>query len=278
MPFFFTVNDQGAVDAGQSFIGLVNGWLAPVRCRFDITPRPGFAPILGSAANGLAVAGPAYASPGSVREQAGVTRTEGRGVLLGLPDRVHPGSSWRMRFALALRGLLREQQRVNIRLSSCHAFVRVGQFAPLDAVQVPGGTIDVADLSRLPEQTAAGALIHELEEQRQRQARGVVTFAAAHGSAVIAEAGVADADRVAEFEPPAPGGDLQARGGRWEWWLVYRPRGRSFLRPLVLEMNGLDVVRAEFMRNGGAPVTFPNLAAVEQAASRRGLRRVWPLP
>lgn len=235
MPYLFQA-DSGA-DAVTPFVSLVNRFLHPVRCSFAIAPRP---------------------APGGAAGQGVFTGS----VALPAGSGAQPG--WQGRFAMLLRSLMGETRDVTMVLTMHHGSVRVGEFRDA-GVLVRGGTMDVGDILRLPDRQAAGAIVHELEEQRQRQALGVNTFAAAHGVALASEAVVAG-ERVLEFETPGRG--RNPIEGAWEWWIGYRGAGAT-VRALMIEMNGMNVMRARFADRDHA-----DSAAFVAAARARGLAQV----
>jgi hypothetical protein len=230
MPFLFEA-DIGDDPVGP-FTTLMHRLLRPVRCGFTLMPRP---------------------SPHGGR---------GHGRFIGTPPAVPV--AWQGRFAAVLADLLGKPQTVVIRLTLRHALVGVGQFASTSLGLAPGGSVDVADLVRMPDRIAAGAVAHELTEQWQRQGQGVGDFLTAHRVALGAEARVTGAPRVQEFMTPTPPGGRSLEAS-WQWWIGLDSGGGT-VAALAMQMRGWNITASRLL-----DPPYATAAAFAAAARAAGL-------
>lgn len=238
------------------FINLVNSVL-PRGCSFTISPLPQFS----SFSDTDAYSRDEWSGINGVRRTDSlVSPRTGIGYITGVPaSGTRPGSTWNQTFAALLRAVL-NSSNATILLTSNDPIVLGGQFRNSQPTANNGSAIDVADLRAFPPQFAAGAILHELNEQHQLQVLGVQAFPRAHSTALQAEA-VVSGRRVVEFMSPE-----SERTGEWHWWMWIQQGSRT--RTLIIRVNGNRVVRSAYADK------YRNQEEFEREARRFGMRPV----
>lgn len=157
-----------------------------------------------------------------------------------------PGSNaaaevWRRRFRDELDRLVRDTAHTaTVELVSADQHTMVGEFRLR--------RLDVDDLARMADMSAASALIHELEEQSHRGDHPweAPDFDSPHAQAMLAEQRITGGQRVEELELRHPSNvDVTNAGSQqqWYWWIPFRTRDGG-LYANQMEMLGRNILRA----------------------------------
>ena len=216
---------------GRRFVEFVNR-LLPAGSRFHLNPMPRleYVDIAQSMAFPLGST--------HVRESVGEASLE---INPNAPGSNAAAEVWRRRFRDELDRLVRDTAHTaTVELVSGDQHTMVGEFRLR--------RLDVDDLARMADMTAASALIHELEEQSHRGDHPweAPDFDSPHAQAMLAEQRIIGGQRVEDLELRYPSNvDVTNAGSQqqWYWWIPFRTRDGG-LYANQMEMLGRNVLRA----------------------------------